>query len=111
MYYGNEDWAFLLSAYAAGGVCVVRHVAARASLIRAGLMEPAPNITVGFGYRHPKAMRLTKAGQKRAASIWAQQLGRNSRDHKNLRKDKNRLVNHNRSERRYAAMVWVKIWL
>lgn len=111
MNWDARDWEHLIKAHADGGICVVQSDPVRDSLKRAGLMEAAPRVRNRYGYMHPKMMRLTKAGQRRAADLWEQFAGRNGRDARNLRKDRNRLIHRNRSERRHAPMLWMSVWV
>jgi hypothetical protein len=89
--YENDCTLILAKAYAAGGAINLqgRAIAARASLIRAGLLEAVPRCRV--------AVRLTKAGQRRAADIWAALHSRPStaRHH---RRDRNRVIHCNHTE-------------
>lgn len=88
--YGDDCTVELARAYSAGGALDVGSVVARASLIRAGLMEPIP------GCR--RTLRLTKAGYRRAAVIWATLVGRHRPIARLHRRDRNRIIHRNGSE-------------
>jgi hypothetical protein len=66
----SNDYLYLLRALYAGGAIIVDRTECRASLRRAGLMEPTPYTTLGRYLRtNAHTMRLTKAGKLRAEAI------------------------------------------
>lgn len=88
-----EDWMYLVAALNAGSTVVVSCPAARASLHRAGLMEPAQKVRGRWGRPEPFMMALTKNGKLRAEQLSREQATRPFLRH--MRKLRNGAVNRN----------------
>ena len=70
----GPDWTYLMQAYLEGGACSIPCPAVRASLVASGLMAPALPVPARRGESPGTTLALTKAGQRRAVQLRAQQM-------------------------------------